>query len=91
MMISPSAVQRRRRLRKRQFKTEFTRIRFCLKADIFFSGLPTVHMYPVKTVTENGSFQKTLSRVEIFENASFSFTRGRTKTEVFEYDDVMYF
>ena len=34
----PSAVQRRRRLRKRQFKTEFTRIRFCLKADIFFSG-----------------------------------------------------
>ena len=59
---------------------------------IFFSPvLPTVHMYPVKTVTENGSFQKTLSRVEIFENASFSFTRGRTKTEVFEYDDVMYF
>ena len=34
----PSAVQRRRRLGKRQFKAESTRIRFCLKADIFFSG-----------------------------------------------------
>ena len=32
-------------------------------------------------------FSKTLSRVEI-ENAGFSLTRGRTKTEIFEYDDV---
>ena len=33
-------------------------------------------------------FSKTHSRVEIFENAGLSFTCGRTKTEVFEYDDV---
>ena len=43
---------------------------------------------------ENGyrkrSFAKTLFRVEIFENAGFSFPFGRTKTEVFEYDDVKY-
>ena len=32
-------------------------------------------------------FSKTLSRVEI-ENGGFSLTRGRTKTEIFEYDDV---
>ena len=38
-MLGLSAVQRRRRLRKRQFKAESTRIRFCLKADIFFSGI----------------------------------------------------
>ena len=58
-----------------------TRVGFCLKTE-------TLHKYLVKTVTENGSFLKTLSRVEIFENAAFSFTCGRTKTEVFEYDDV---
>ena len=28
--------------------------------------------------------------MEIFENAGFSFTYGRTKTEVFEYDDVVH-
>ena len=33
-------------------------------------------------------FSKTLSRVKIFEHAGFSFTCGRTKVEVFEYDDV---
>jgi len=41
---------------------------------------------------ENGHrkriFSKTLSRVEIFGNAGFSFTRGRTKTEVFNRDDL---
>ena len=35
-------------------------------------------------------FSKTLSRVEIFKNTGFSFTRGRTKIEVFEYDHVMH-
>ena len=34
-------------------------------------------------------FSKTISWVEIFENAGFSFTCGRKKTEVFEYDDVI--
>ena len=41
---------------------------------------------------ENGyrkrMFSKTLSRVEIFGNAGFSFTCGRTKTEVFSCDDL---
>ena len=32
----------------------------------------------------NGSPEK------IFENAGLSFSRGRRKTEVFEYDDVLY-
>ena len=32
---------------------------------------------------------KTLSRVEVFENAVFVFTCGRAKTKVFENDDVM--
>ena len=69
-------------------------LRYSLKTIPFFLWLffppvlPTVHTHPVKTVTENGSFQKTLSRVEIFKNAGFSFTSERTKTEVFEYDDV---
>ena len=39
---------------------------------------------------ENGHgkriFLKMLSRVEIFENAGFSFTCGRTKAEVFKND-----
>ena len=35
-------------------------------------------------------FSKTLSRVEIFYNAGYSFTCESTKTEVFEYDDVMH-
>ena len=64
---------------------------FVWKRTFFPPVLPTVHTHPVKTVTENGSFQKTLSRVEIFENAGFSFSSGRTKTGVFEYDDVIYF
>ena len=43
---------------------------------------------------ENGyrkrSFAKTLFRVETFENAGLSLSFERTKTEVFEYDDVKY-
>ena len=34
-------------------------------------------------------FSKTFSRGKIFENAGLSFTCGRTKTKVFEYDDVI--
>ena len=48
---------------------------------------------PVWPFGENGHlkciFSKTLSRVEIFENAGFSFIYGRSKREVFEYDDVI--
>ena len=35
-------------------------------------------------------FFKTLSKVEIFENAGFSFSRARTKREVFECNDVIH-
>ena len=35
-------------------------------------------------------FSKTFSRGKIFEDAGFSFTCGRTKTEVFENNDVIY-
>ena len=34
-------------------------------------------------------FSKTLSRVKIFKNAGFSLIYGRSKWEVFEYDDVI--
>ena len=56
---------------------------------IFSAVWPTVRTYPVKTVTENACFQ-TLSSVEIFENACLSFSCGRTKMEVFEYDNVIH-
>ena len=75
---------------KRQNKTVNTTFRFCLKTHFFPPISPTVHLYSVKTITELRIFSKTLSRVKIFENASHSFTCGRTKTEVFEYDDVMH-
>ena len=35
-------------------------------------------------------FSKTFSRGKIFEDSGFSFTCGRTKTEVFENNDVIY-
>ena len=47
----------------------------------------TVHMYPVKTVTDDASCSNTLCRAKSCENAGFLFTCGRTETEVFEYDD----
>ena len=53
---------------------------------------PTVHPYPVKKlkVTKTSRiFSKTLSRVEI-KNAGFSLTCGRTKTEIFEYGEVIH-
>ena len=56
----------------------------------FFSVLA----YRPHVSSENGHrkriFSKTLSWVEIFENAGFSFTRGRTKTKVFKCDDVIH-
>ena len=50
--------------------------------EIFISGLA----YPLHVTGETGhskrNFSKTHFRVDIFENAGFSFTCGRTKTEV---------
>ena len=54
-----------------------TSIRFCLKPETFL-------------ITENVMFSKTFSRLKIFENAGFSSTCGRTKTEVFGHDDFIY-
>ena len=53
-----------------------------------FAFSPRVNgVYRCKT----GSFSKTVPRVEIFENDGFNtFTYGRTKTEVFEYHDVIH-
>ena len=37
-----------------------TRIRFHLKAQLFFADSASVHTYPMKTKTENGTFQNAL-------------------------------
>ena len=58
---------------------------------IFFPVCPTVHTYVFgENCHRKCIFSKTFSRVEIFEKAGFSFTCGRTKTEVFQYDDVIH-
>ena len=51
----------------------------------FFSGL-AYRQHVSASVSGNAFFQN--ARVETFENAGFSFTCGRTQTEVFEYDDA---
>ena len=63
----------------------------------FFSPVwPTVHTFPVKMVTENAYyFSKTLkktlqSAVKVSDSACFSLGCGRTKMEVFEYDDIIH-
>ena len=66
-------------------KTLSTLISFCWNYRIyvfFFSGWAYRHRKCI--------FSKTFSRVEIFEKGGFSFTCTcvRTKTEVFQYDDV---
>ena len=59
--------------------------------DIFFPVCPTVHTYVFgENCHRKCIFSKTFSRVEIFKKAGFSFTCGRTKTEVFQYDDVIH-
>ena len=64
---------------------------FLFENGYFFSPGLT---YRPHVCLENGHrkriFSKTLSIVDIFEKAGFSFTRGRTKTEVIEYDDVIH-
>ena len=60
--------------------------------DIFFRFvLATVQTYVFgENCQRKCIFSKTFSRVWIFEKAGFSFTCGRTKTEVFQYDDVIH-
>ena len=57
---------------------------YVLKHGIFFSVL-------VYHPRANGFLLKTVPREEILKNAGFSFTCGRTQTEVFEYDDVIHY
>ena len=52
-----------------------TRIRFLFKKDISFSGL---------------AYRPHVSSEMVTENAGFSLTCGRTKVEVFDYDDVIH-
>ena len=60
------------------------------KGILFCSGLAYQPRVSGGNVYRKRIFSKTLSRVEIFYNAGYSFTCGSTKTEVFEYDDVMH-
>ena len=60
------------------------------KTDILFLSLAYHQHVSGKNGHPKRIFSKTLSRVEIFENAGFSFRFGRTKPEVFEYDDVIH-
>ena len=63
---------------------------FLFENEDFSSGL----VYRPHVSGKNGYrkriFSKTISRVEIFENAGFLFRRERTKREIFEYDDVIH-
>ena len=62
---------------------------FSFEKGDFFSDL--AYTYPVKTVIGNASFQKTLSKVEVFENAVLLYSSWCMKTEVFENDyETMY-
>ena len=67
-------------------------IRQCMYPFLFENGRSRLR-FGLPSTRENGNrkriFSKTFSRVGIFENAGFSFTFGRTKKEVFEYDDVI--
>ena len=66
-----------------------TLIRFHLKTQLFVYG-PCFRRPRVSDENDHSkrNFSKTLSRVELFENAVFACTCGRTKTELFENADV---
>ena len=70
-------------------KAPSTRIRIFLKTEDFSSILPLRPHVNGVFGNRKRRFSKTLSRVEIFENAGFAYTCGRAKTKVFENDDVM--
>ena len=67
-----------------------TRIRFGLKTEIFSFGLAFCPHVSGENDHRKRIISKTLSRVEMFENACFLFTCGWTKTKVFEFDDVIH-
>ena len=64
-----------------------TRIRFCFKTDIFFFGLT----YRLQVSGGKASFQKLSPEWRFLKTPAFRLrVHGRTKTEVFEYDDVIH-
>ena len=66
------------------YKAPSTRMRIFLKTEVFFSVLALrSHVNGVFGMRKR-RFSKTLSRVEVFENAVFVFTCRRVKTEGFE-------
>ena len=68
-----------------------TRIRIlCDETEIFFSSVACRPHVSGENGHRKPVFSKTLSRVEIFENTGFLTTCRRTKTEVFQYDDVIH-
>ena len=65
-------------------------IRYCLKTESFSTFWPNVHAYPLKTVTEKTPVQNALRSQRIFlKMPALPFSCVRTKTEVFEYDDLI--
>ena len=64
-----------------------SRIPFSLKTEIFFYVLANRPRVPVKTVTEN-AFSKS-SPEKRLEHSALSFSCEQTKTEVFEYGDLI--
>ena len=60
---------------------------FCLKTDIFFFALT----YRSQVSSENASFQKRSPEWRFLKTPAFRLrVHGRTKTEIFEYDDVIH-
>ena len=58
-----------------------------LKTEIFPLHF-SLYIWTAFSNTKKRRFSKTVLWVEVFENARLSFTCGRAKTEIFEYDDV---
>ena len=70
------------------YKALTTRIRFHLKTQLFCYGYGyRPHVYDAND-NRRRNFSKTLSKVELFENAVLPFSRGQTKTKLFENADV---
>ena len=63
---------------------------FFKKRRFFPSGLAYRPLVPGENSHRKRTFSKKLARIEIFENAGFSFTCVRMNTEDFEYDDVIH-
>ena len=71
-------------------KAPSTRMRIFLKTEVFSSVLALRPHVNGVFGERKRRFSKTLSRVEVFENAVFVFTCGRVKTEVFENADLAF-